>query len=454
MTTGEERTDALVKAGQDKKHWYAVELDDSLMPKPRNLAEMFFVCEFFAVNGMAPKGLDTPRKMMAAWIYGKQLGFDFWGSLRNIAVINNRASVYGPAVLGLVRKSGKLEKIKEWKEGSGKAMTAYCEVKRKDDGTVYLGEFSMEDAELAGLLDKKSPWQTYPKDMLKYKARARALYDAFSDVLENVTMYEEAIDYEEAEVVPESAFDDMPPPSPPQKEATAAPEPEPEPPGQDMSEPEEIEPEPEEEPEEIEPEEDAPVDTKPEEVEPETDQGEVVDAEWPPDEGQGDQDDEGGLSKFDALLIAEKPDPLLRLAVEFVLKQVADFHKMEIDDVKDSAASQWKNFWKNVQDYVEKNRNELKQHLESEGDEDQGDVLNWWEHREYWIYSRGNGFKRLVEGHLDELMKMPPEFITEILNKWERITEDLGPFPLQPTIENNRIAGYERRPETQEDIQF
>ena len=461
MTTGKERSDALVKAGQNQQHWYTVSLDNSLMPQPKNLAEMYFICEFFAVNGMAPKGLDTPKKMMAAWIYGKQLGFGFWASLRNVAVINNRASVYGPAVLGLVRKSGKLESIKEWKEGTGEVMVAYCKVKRKGDETEYIGEFGMEDAQKAGLLDKDTTWRKYPKDMLKYKARARALYDAFSDVLENVTMYEEAVDYEEAEVVQESAFDDMPPP---EQEVEVVVEPD-ETPGQDLSEPEEgkvvdADFEPEDSPVDVDK---MVADAKPEPEKEEEPEPPKVPVKKPAKEPEPPKEEPeapylGEPSSFDELLDAEEPDELHRAAVGFVLQEVSEFHKISINEVKTSAAAQWKNFWGNVLGYVSKNRADLKAHLEDQEAiaeataKGEAAAKNWWENRDYWIHSRGNGFKILVTKNLDALLEMPAEFITtEIISKWNRITEDLGPFPLISIIQDNRIVGYERRPEPDED---
>lgn len=392
MAKAEDRSNALVKAGQDQKHWYAVTLDDSLMPQPKNLAEMYFICEFFAVNGMAPKGLDNPKKMMAAWIYGRQLGFDFWGSLKNIAVINNRATVYGPAVLGLVRRSGKLESFHEWQEGSGKTRVAYCEVKRKGDDTVYKGEFGMEDAELAGLLDKNSPWKGYPKDMLKYKARARALYDAFSDVLENVTMKEEAMDYQEAEVAKDegSAFDDFPPPQPPK---------EPEKDGEvvdaEWPEFEETKPEPPVEPQEAKPQEAKPV-TYPE----------VKD-------------------NFDTIFESSEPTDEMRRALPEYLNQCAEWFGMGIDVVKAEAVGQMEGFLKQLKQYAKENP-PPKEPKKNDGE-------NFWQEEKNWLYSRGMGFKRLVDNHLPELAEMPDEFIVNsILAKWNRIGEDLGEFPLMP----------------------
>lgn len=410
--TAEARTDALIKAGSDPKHWYSVALDADLMPQPKNLAEMYFICEFFAANGMAPKGLETPKKMMAAWIYGKQLGFGFWASLRNIAVINNRAAVYGPAVLGLVRKSQKLESIKEWQEGTGMARVAYCEAKRKGDPEIYKGEFSMEDAQVAGLLDKDTTWKKYPKDMLKYKARARALYNGFSDVLESVTMYEEAVDYEEAEVVKEgkSVFDDVPPP-------------------------------------------------KPEEDAPEEEQGEVVDAgepeeDYAPPHGKTAADVAQDISqvttkqeaqeghphmtlerlRFEDFLEEQKPDELHRLACNAVLQEVAEFHKVSISEVKASAERQWPKFWSNVQQYAKANKKRLMP--EPPAGKDTGETnVNFWENRDNWINARGKGYQKLVFDHLQELEAMPDDFIfNEAFGKWNRIQEDLGPFPLMKAV--------------------
>jgi hypothetical protein len=134
---------------------------------------------------------------------GLELGLTPAQSIQNIAIIQNRATVWGDLMLALVHGSGLLEKHSETiegdlEEGSAKCI---CLVKRKgfDEATF---EFSTEDAKRAGLWKygtkeqrfKRVPWAAYPLRMLKMRARTFALRDVFPDLLKGLTSREEAMD--------------------------------------------------------------------------------------------------------------------------------------------------------------------------------------------------------------------------------------------------------------------
>ena len=102
--------------------------------------------------------------------------------MQSIAVINGRPTLFGDALLGLVRGSGLLESIEE--VGDDKAYT--CTVKRRGEQKPVIRTFTIDDARQAGLLEKKGPWQSYPKRMLQMRARNFALRDAFTDVIRGV----------------------------------------------------------------------------------------------------------------------------------------------------------------------------------------------------------------------------------------------------------------------------
>ena len=143
-------------------------------------------------SGMAPSSFTKPEQILIALQSGAELGMPPMRALQSFCVINGAARLWGDAPLALVRQSGLLEYIKEGIEGEGENMVATCETKRKDDPEPKVTQFSMEDAKLAGLLDKKgNVWKQYPKRMLMYRARSFNLRDNFPDCFGGATIAEE-----------------------------------------------------------------------------------------------------------------------------------------------------------------------------------------------------------------------------------------------------------------------
>lgn len=145
-------------------------------------------------SGMVPAAYNgKPQAVLIAVQMGSELGLAPMQSLQNIAVINGRPSVWGDALLGLVKASVVCDDVVEAMEGEGDALTAICVAKRKGKSPVE-ARFSVEDAKNAGLWSKQGPWKQYPKRMLQMRARGFALRDAFPDVLRGLITAEEAAD--------------------------------------------------------------------------------------------------------------------------------------------------------------------------------------------------------------------------------------------------------------------
>ena len=140
-------------------------------------------------SGMAPKAMDTVEKIAVAVVMGAEIGIAPMASVRNIAVINGRPSLWGDMMLALCQGTGELEDIVETHDANG----ATCEVKRKGRSTVN-HKFTVDDAKKAGLWGKGGPWSQYPERMMQMRARSFALRDAFADVLQGVYERQEAID--------------------------------------------------------------------------------------------------------------------------------------------------------------------------------------------------------------------------------------------------------------------
>lgn len=163
------------------------------------LAEYREFAQIVVKSGWAPRSLDTPEKVILCVQMGAEVGLSPTQALQSIAIVNGTATIYGDTALGLVRRSGLLEWIKEDIEGSFStnlekvegAVRAVCTVKRAGDPEPVQRSFCVAEAKLAGLWGKAGPWRTHPQRMLKYKARAFALRDVFPDVLKGLHVNEE-----------------------------------------------------------------------------------------------------------------------------------------------------------------------------------------------------------------------------------------------------------------------
>lgn len=191
---------------------------------------------------MAPQGINTPEKCFVAIMAGAELGLPPFQALQSFAIINSRPTMYGDALVAVVRTNG--FKLREWYEGEGRYyfedtgngqfqgrhsgsgdvspvfddepsaikwgaehnndfLTAFCEITRPDNGDTAEASFSVDDAKTAGLWKKSGPWTSNPKRMLKMRARAFAIRDGAADVLRGFQIREEVEDYAEQSPVVE-----------------------------------------------------------------------------------------------------------------------------------------------------------------------------------------------------------------------------------------------------------
>lgn len=158
-----------------------------------NTLEAAIKCsELIAASSFCPKGyLNQPGNVLVALQMGQELGLKPMQALQNIAVINGRPSLWGDAMLAVCRQSKDWEYVTEsWDDV---AKVAACIAKRKNEPEV-IRTFSMEDARVAGLLNKEGPWKTYPKRMCQMRARGFSLRDCYSDMLRGIISKEEAED--------------------------------------------------------------------------------------------------------------------------------------------------------------------------------------------------------------------------------------------------------------------
>lgn len=174
----------------------------NIVAKNWNIIQSFSEADLFAKKiastALCPSNYQgKPDDILVAMMMGAELGLAPMQALQNIAVINGKPSIYGDAMVALVRASGQCEYIKEWIDND----VAYCEVKRKGEQNPVTATFSKAQAEKAKLWGKTGPWTSYPERMLQMRARGFALRDVFADILKGFITVEEAQDYPDQEPV-------------------------------------------------------------------------------------------------------------------------------------------------------------------------------------------------------------------------------------------------------------
>jgi hypothetical protein len=157
---------------------------------PQTFEQALTFSDYLAESDMVPKDFKgKPGNCLIAMQWGAELGLKPLQALQNLAIINGRPSLWGDAVIALVRASPLCEFVSESDDGT----VATCKVKRRGEPE-QVTTFSMEDAKTAGLFGKSGPWTQYPKRMRQMRARAFALRDVFPDVLRGLPIAEELMD--------------------------------------------------------------------------------------------------------------------------------------------------------------------------------------------------------------------------------------------------------------------
>ena len=204
-----ETPDPAAAAAQALERWDIKAISTPMGQILSNMQEGIIFSKTIAETTLVPKDFqgNWPNVFLAIQT-GAELGLPPMQSLQSIAVINGRPSLWGDAMLGLVRASGLLVWIKETNPSGAEAV---CEVLRKGEDKPVVRTFSLTDALQAGLIDEKGnsgrardgsgPWKDYPKRMLMWRARSWALRDTFGDVLRGISSAEELRDIPDGDTI-------------------------------------------------------------------------------------------------------------------------------------------------------------------------------------------------------------------------------------------------------------
>lgn len=184
-------------------------------------------------KALATAGDQLPRKfqgnpgnVLVAMEYARSLGLPLMQGITGVQVIDGVPSLSALTMQALVRRAGHTLRL------AGDNEAAWCEIVRNDDlGFTYRADFTLADAERAGLCKVQPdgtvrarskqgnplPWETHTRAMLRARALSECARMACADVLAGVA-------YTPSELAPERVdyVDAMPDPEPaPQATRTA-----------------------------------------------------------------------------------------------------------------------------------------------------------------------------------------------------------------------------------------
>jgi hypothetical protein len=114
--------------------------------------------------------------IVAAGLAGRAYGWDVMTSMRQFHVIEGSASLRPESMLGLVRQAGHSVTVETGETG------AVAHGKRADTEDTHSASFTMQDAEVAGLANKKN-WKQYQDAMLTWRAVSKLCRVLFPDVV-------------------------------------------------------------------------------------------------------------------------------------------------------------------------------------------------------------------------------------------------------------------------------
>ncbi len=128
-------------------------------------------------------GVATEAQAAAIMAKGYELGLTLTAAFEFITVIQGKPTLSPRGALALVQTSGMLEgmKIEDLKDAQGAPSSCRVWMKRKG-GFEYTAEYSMADANRAGLVKDGSAWAAYPANMLRWRAVGYCIDVVFSDV--------------------------------------------------------------------------------------------------------------------------------------------------------------------------------------------------------------------------------------------------------------------------------
>jgi hypothetical protein len=210
------------------------------------------LAERIANTDFVPKAVrGNPAAILAAVLYGHEIGLEPMQSLSTIHVIEGRPTLSAEAMRSLILREGHTLTVEE-----ATPHRATIAGKRLGDTITSRVTWTIDDAKRARIAGRPN-WQAYPRQMLVARATAELARQLFADVIRGYAATEELADVIEGELVEDAVQGAAAKPKPTtrRRSRTTAAKPEPPATPEPPLEPgEPAEPEPSGEPEPLEPE--------------------------------------------------------------------------------------------------------------------------------------------------------------------------------------------------------
>jgi len=151
-----------------------------------NLTDKLQVATLLLRSGMLPTHYKTPESVLAAILYGRELGFSPIRALNSITVIQGRPTLEAQALKALaIAHGGRIQTV-DWTD---RACTLECTRGSWVDRATY----TLDDAARAGLVNKDN-WRRMPRAMLYARCVSILVRNMFADVLGGLYSREEVED--------------------------------------------------------------------------------------------------------------------------------------------------------------------------------------------------------------------------------------------------------------------
>lgn len=188
---------------------------DALAPiYPKSLDDVVRMARLAAKAGLVPTQKDdtadtVEARAVASIMFGMEVGLPPMQAVRGVAVINGRAMIWGDTLVAVLWAKG-FKVDKQW-TGDDETLACTATIVRPD-GTTISRTYTAKDAIKAGLWqaaptvtkrnfktgesytkENDSPWFKYQRDMLGWKALARAQRDGASDATAGLILREDVV---------------------------------------------------------------------------------------------------------------------------------------------------------------------------------------------------------------------------------------------------------------------
>ncbi len=162
------------------------------VPAVNSVASQMEMATMLSKSNVVPQCYQNkPANVFAALQMAKEIGVQPMAMLKNSFPVNDRITIMTDLMGAIVKQHpqyGGIEIIEHTPE------VFRAKIKRVYPNFVeeYETVFTIQEAKIAGLLDKSGPWRHYPKVMLKHRALAYGWRQLFPDLLAGVYTKEES----------------------------------------------------------------------------------------------------------------------------------------------------------------------------------------------------------------------------------------------------------------------